>query len=122
MFDREYHQRCCIFREKVNGLEVKLKEKVELQASHEEASVQYQQVVEDLSTKCNELQNAKHAIAQLDHNVRSQEQMIQKLKAKLREKVEKDKRRSQRDEDIYERIRQAHTSSRSNIATRAGAG
>lgn len=110
------------FRQKVSSLEVKLKERLDRQSAHEEASAQYQQAVEDLGSKCNEVQNAKQTIAQLDHHVRSHEQMIQKLKAKLREKVEKENRRCQRDEDIYERIRQAHASSRSNLATRAGAG
>lgn len=69
-----------------------------------------------------ELQNSKQLRTQLEHAHRLSERNVDKLKNRLLEKVTRERRRAQRDEQVYERIRQAYTLSKHNLPTRAGSG
>lgn len=87
-----------------------------------EAIERHQEALEDLKCKDLELQNSKQLRTQLEHAYRCSERNIEKLKIRLLEKVTRERRRAQRDGQVYERIRQAYTVSKNNPTTRAGSG
>ena len=59
---------------------------------------------------------------QIQHQCRSQERVVEKLKAKLADKVSREEKRVNRDKEVYDRLKRAQSISKRSVNGKAGTG
>ncbi|GMH32940.1 hypothetical protein BSKO_00774 [Bryopsis sp. KO-2023] len=108
-------------KDRVAELEARLENEGALQGCFSDANDRAKRAEEESEKAKQESQQLKQLNSKLEHSLRSTELTVQKLKERMKEKLDKEERRLQNDKETYGRIRHAYTSTKNKLAARAGA-